>query len=198
MFAERAEDVAEQASRFGFAHEAGEPEAVFLRDREREREDRGVKVQMQVAVPVGGCQSQVGEPLELTPDLRGEMAVKVSPEKISQPGHRGRWAEHSGAVREWRRPGGASGAQGEMKPDAKVWICAGQIGGGFGVRFVDHQAGLREDAAEVSADDGAVHGNAAAKIVAGEDECFQKGIRADRMPDKPTMFWLILPTPRKA
>ena len=58
-----------------------------------------------------------------------------------------------------------------MQADAEAG--RGEAHGVGGVGLIHHEAGLGEEAGGVMAQDGVVHGGAAAEVVGGEDEVFQ-------------------------
>ena len=78
-----------------------------------------------------------------------------------------------------------------MQTDGKLRMARRDARGCFGVRLVDHEARLREDAVFVAAFDGFVDAGAAAEVVAGEDESFQNTDRAGTLARKPDVFAIL-------
>ncbi len=64
--------------------------------------------------------------------------------------------------------------------------------------FIDHQAGLRDEARTVGALDGGIDLRAAAEVVGGDDEVFQLAGRAGKVIPAAMTIWPLPHTPRKA
>jgi hypothetical protein len=153
MRAQSLENPGEERWRARFADEAGEAKAVFMSDGQSESEDSRMQMQVRMAIPVSRRQTEGAETLELRADFRRQRRLHFPIEEITQPGSRGRIS-----------------AKREVQADAELRIAPCHLDGFGGVRFLHHEAGLRDQAGAMQAFDGGIHRGAAAEVVGGHDQ----------------------------
>ena len=176
--AEGVENPRHRGERARLADEAHGAKTVIEGDGQGEPENRGVQMQVRVAVPICGRKTERPEARELRGDLAPERLGERGRKGVAQPGPRGRRGEVSAFVRERGDLRGAARAEREMQAHAERRMAPRDLHGFRRGRFVDHQARLRDEARAVGALDGGVDLRAAAEVVGGDDEVFQWAARA--------------------
>ena len=179
--AEALENPGREGEWAGFAHEAHGAKAVLGGDGQREPKDRGMEMEMRVAVPITRRETERAEARELRADLALKRLGERWRKGVAQSGARRRCGEISAFIRERGDLRGASGAEREMEADAERGIAPGDVCGFGGGGLIDHDARLREEAGPVGALDGGVDFRTATEVVGGDDEVFQWAERAGRL-----------------
>jgi hypothetical protein len=171
--AQEGENMAEDVAWRWLAHEAHEVKAVRDSNWNREPQNRGMKVQKLVPVAIRRRETQGAERFELARDFRSQIRFERAPKEIAQASLRWRDLESRPLIRKPRTFCSATGAECQMKPDAKPRMLDSKTCRFCGVRLVHHQTRLRKKASGVLKDDCFVDARTAAKIVASEDQIFQ-------------------------
>jgi len=143
---------------------------------ERVEDDR---MQMQVVVPVGVGERETGlaEPFELGSDLLAYLARRQRRKLCRESGADGPRPEEAPLVDEVRDPGRGQGRaavdQNEVNPHREPRVRPGEPDCFVGGLAGDHETRVREHAAPVRLDDGAIDAPGLPEIVAGDDEASQ-------------------------
>ena len=171
----------DQRSRGGFTHEANRSKPSLKSDRQPEAKDRRMEMQMEVAVPISGRQTEGEKSIKLTGDFVLEGRNQPRRESVAKPRpRRGRW-QISMEVGQRRNLTSQPRTESEVEPHLQSGTTTSHRHRLSGSGFIDHQAGLGERARTVGPFNRGIDRGAPPKVICGNNQVFQNSRRAGNL-----------------
>ena len=133
-----------------------------------------MQVHVVMPIPVRRREAEGMEARKLPLDFCAQLLIQVLRDRILPSRTSRGGIELPAPIREVRKPRSRAIAQREMQPHAQSRAAARDLHCLVHCRFIDHKAGLRQRSRDEVAFDRFVHFAAASKVVAGEEQVFQR------------------------
>jgi hypothetical protein len=171
----------DQRSRGGFTHQTHRSKPSLSSDGQPQTKDRRMKMQMEMTVPISGWQTEGEKAIKLTGDFVLEGRNQPRRESVAKPRPRRGRRQISMEVGQRRSLTSQSRTESEVKPHLQAGATTSHRHRLSGSGFIDHQAGLGEQARTVGPFDRGIDRGAPPKVICGNNQVFQNSRRAGNL-----------------
>ena len=179
--AQKMKNSTDQRSRGGFTHEANRSKPSLKSDRQPQTKDRRMKMQMEVTVPISGRQTEGEKAIKLTGDFVLECRNQPGRESVAKSRPRRRRRQIAMEVGQRRNLTSQSRTESEVEPHLQAGATTSHCNRLSGSGFIDHQAGLGEQARAVGPLDRGIDRGAPPEVICGNNQVFQNSRRAGNL-----------------
>jgi len=163
----------DQRSRGGFTHQTNRSKPSLSSDGKPETKDRRMEMKMEVTVPISGRQTEGEKAIKLTSDFVLECRNQPRRESVAKSRPRRGRRQISMEVGQRRNLASQSRTESEVESHLQAGITTSNRYRLSRSGFIDHQAGLSEQARAVGPFDRGIDRGAPPKVICGNNQVFQ-------------------------
>ena len=171
----------DQRSRGGFTHQTNRSKPSLSSDGKPKTKDRRMEMKMEVTVPISGRQTEGEKAIKLTGDFVLECRNQPGRESVAKSRPRRRRRQIAMEVGQRRNLTSQSRTESEVEPHLQAGATTSHCHRLSGRRFIDHQAGLGEQARAVGPLDRGIDRGAPPEVICGNNQVFQNSRRAGNL-----------------